>query len=317
MWLSDDARRRTLLNMIHVIALVLRNPHLRPGTRCEFETTTTWVCSDIPRTLNCGTMRVGAYAGLLVCGAAVAEAAPVMQQARESIEHSWSHLIINIGRALGMRCHRQGSNFAVDLGIPPTGDSWLWNLNGWSMAESELSVVDQEPIQTFTTRPALFGTHILTSPGLQGDLGPLNSFTVHVNTTHDYVQTTTSGMVPYPLTKDNTGCPPLQIPDQHPRPSMNESWIALVMRGGCGFDEKVRQAQKLGARAAIVGGRPPSPTGSDDLITMSPASDGRDIGIPAVYVTYATYSALIDLIASSNSVMKDCNSGLRTVSVVL
>ncbi|KAG8714991.1 hypothetical protein FRC11_006223 [Ceratobasidium sp. 423] len=121
------------------------------------------------------------------------------------------------------------------------------------------------------------------------------------------------GTVPYPITRDNTGCPPLQIPDQHPRPSMNESWIALVMRGGCGFDEKVRQAQKLGARAAIVGGKPPSPTGTDDLISMSPASDGRDIAIPAVYVTHATYSALIELIVSSNM----STSGLRTVSVVL
>jgi hypothetical protein len=45
--------------------------------------------------------------------------------------------------------------------------------------------------------------------------------------------------IPYPITKDNTGCPPLQIPEGHPHPSMNESWIALVMRGGCGFDEKV------------------------------------------------------------------------------
>ncbi|CAE6517619.1 unnamed protein product [Rhizoctonia solani] len=241
------------------------------------------------------------------------EAAPVIQQARESIEHSWAQLVIGIGRALGMRGHRHGSTFAVDLGIPQTGDSWLWNLNGWSIAESELSVVDQEPIRTFTTRPALFGTHIVTSPGLLGHLLPLNSFTVHINTTHDYIQTTTAGIVPYPISDDNTGCPPLQIPDQHPRPSMNESWIALVMRGGCGFDEKVRQAQRLGARAAIVGGKPPSSPGTDDLISMSPASDGRDIGIPAVYVTHATYSALIDLIISSNM----STSGLRTVSVVL
>ncbi|KAH7340894.1 hypothetical protein B0J17DRAFT_653204 [Rhizoctonia solani] len=260
-------------------------------------------------------MRVGAYATLLVYGASMAEAAPVMQQARDSIEHSWSQFVLGIGRALGMRGYRQGSNFAVDLGLPQTGDSWLWNLNGWSwsMAESELSVVDQEPIQTFTTRPALFGTHIVTSPGLLGHLLPLNSFTTHVNTTHDIVRVAAPGTVPYPITQDNTGCPPLQIPDQHPRPSMNESWIALVMRGGCGFDEKVRQAQKLGARAAIVGGKHPISTGTDDLISMSPASDGRDIVIPAVYVTHATYSALIDLIISSNM----STSGLRTVSVVL
>ncbi|KAJ1309754.1 hypothetical protein OPQ81_006519 [Rhizoctonia solani] len=258
-------------------------------------------------------MRVGAYTTLLVCGGSIVGAVPVAQHARESIGHSWSQLIIGIGRALGMRGYRQGSNFAVDLGIPQTGDNWLWNFNGWSIAESELSVVDQEPIRTFTTRPALFGTHILTSPGLLGHLLPLNSFTVHVNTTYDHIRAAAPGTVPYPITKDNSGCPPLQIPNHHPRPSMNESWIALVMRGGCGFDEKVRQAQKLGARAAIVGGKSTSPVGTDDLISMSPASDARDIVIPAVYVTHATYSALIDLIISSNM----STSGLRTVSVVL
>lgn len=55
----------------------------------------------------------------------------------------------------------------------------------------------------------------------------------------EYFTVATHGPVPYPITKDNTGCPPLEVPEGHPRPSMNESWIALVMRGGCGFDEKV------------------------------------------------------------------------------
>ncbi|CAE6414621.1 unnamed protein product [Rhizoctonia solani] len=255
-------------------------------------------------------MRVGAYATLLVFGAWMVEATPIAQQGREEVEHSWGQLIRNIGRALGMRRYKQGTNLSVDLGIPQTSDSWLWSLSGWSMAESRLSLVDHDPIQTFTTRPAIFGTHIVTSPGLLGHLLPLNSFTVHTNESHDQFRTT-PGIVPYPITQDNTGCPPLQIPDQHPRPSMNESWIALVMRGGCSFDDKVRQAQKLGARAAIVGGKPQDP--AEELVAMSPSSDTQDIVIPAVYVTRVTYSALIDLIVSSNV----STSGLRTVSVVL
>ncbi|CAE6414338.1 unnamed protein product [Rhizoctonia solani] len=251
-------------------------------------------------------MRVGAYGTLFVFGAWMAEATPIVQQGRDEVEHSWGQFVQKIGRAFGMRRYRQGTNLSVDLSIPQTGDSWLWNLGGWSMAESELSLVDQDPIQTFTTRPAIFGTHIVTSPGLLGHLLPLNSFTVHTNQTHDQLQ------IPYPITEDNTGCPPLQIPDQHPRPSMNESWIALIMRGGCSFDDKVvRQAQKLGARAAIVGGKPQDP--ADELVAMSPSSDTQDIVIPAVYVTRVSYSTLIDLIASSNI----STSGLRTVSVVL
>lgn len=260
-------------------------------------------------------MRLRACATLLLYGATgllpAVMAAPCTRETHK--ERSWSHLLLDIGRALGMRGYKHSSTFAIDLGMPQTGDGWLWNLNGWTMAESELSVVDREPIQTFTTRPALFGTHIVTSPGLLGHLLPLNSFTVHDNHSLGEIQTATPGAVPYPITKDNTGCPPLRIPDGHPRPSMNESWIALVMRGKCGFDEKVRQAQRLGARAAIVGGTSPGPTGADELISMSPASDGRDIGIPAVYVTHATYMALIELIVTSNM----STSGLRTVSVVL
>ncbi|KAG9096574.1 hypothetical protein FS749_008185 [Ceratobasidium sp. UAMH 11750] len=222
----------------------------------------------------------------------------------------WTRFVHSVGRALGMRGYRHGT-YAVDLGMPQNGDNWFWNLNGWSLAESELSVVDQEPIQTFAARPALFGAHIVTSPGLLGHLLPLNSFTVHDNTSLD--DSDVNGVVPYPLTKANTGCPPLRVPEGHPQPSMNESWIALVMRGECGFDEKVRQAQRLGARATVVGGQSPGPSGIDELISMSAASDGRDITIPAVYVTHATYKKLINLILASNM----STSGLRTVSVVL
>ncbi|QRW00008.1 hypothetical protein RhiJN_28026 [Ceratobasidium sp. AG-Ba] len=205
---------------------------------------------------------------------------------------------------LGLFGTRHGS-FAVDYGMPQNGDGWFWNINGWSLAESELSVVDQDPIQTFTVRPALFGAHIVSSPGLLGHLLPLNSFTVHDNASHDLT-------IPYPLSKENTGCPPLRVPDGHPRPSMNESWLALIIRGDCGFDEKVRQAQSLGARAAVIGGQAPPPGGVDELIAMS-APYSRDISIPAVYITHTSYIKLLNLIIASNT----STSGLRTVSVVL
>lgn len=234
------------------------------------------------------------------------------QAPQASQDRWWPNLIESVGRALGMRGIKHGGSYAIDLGMPQTGDGWFWNLNGWTLAESELSVVDQEPIQTFTTRPALFGTHIVTSPGLLGHLLPLNSFTVHTNETHKFDAANRGGGFRRPLNRDNTGCPPLHVPEGHPQPSMNESWIALVIRGECGFDEKVRQAQRLGARAAVVGALPPGPSGIDELISMSPVY-GRDINIPAVYVTHATYVKLIDLIRASNM----STSGLRTVSVVL
>lgn len=88
-------------------------------------------------------MRLGACATLLVYGATgllpAAMAAPFTRETHK--ERSWSQLILGIGRALGMRGYKHGSTFAVDLGMPQTGDNWLWNLNGWTLAESELSVV--------------------------------------------------------------------------------------------------------------------------------------------------------------------------------
>ncbi|KAF8610020.1 hypothetical protein BDV93DRAFT_539940 [Ceratobasidium sp. AG-I] len=243
-------------------------------------------------------MLLSYFVFLFILPAAISVPFTRPEAAQASQDHWWSHVVESVGRALGMRGYKHGGSYAIDLGMPQTGDNWFWNLNGWTLAESELSVVDQEPIQTFMTRPALFGTHIVNSPGLLGHLLPLNSFTVHRNTTHK-VTPDARGVVRYPLSRDNTGCPPLHIPEGHPQPSMNESWIALVMRGGCGFDEKVRQAQSLGARAAVVGASPPA--------------DGRDISIPAVYVTHATYAKLIELVRASNM----STSGLRTISVVL
>jgi hypothetical protein len=70
----------------------------------------------------------------------VAIAAPFAHPEGSAHDPWWSHLVQSVGRALGMRGYRHGS-YAVDLGMPPNGDNWFWNLNGWSLAESELSVV--------------------------------------------------------------------------------------------------------------------------------------------------------------------------------
>jgi hypothetical protein len=88
-------------------------------------------------------MQLGFYVTLLMCGATgllpVVMAVPFVREARE--ERSWTQIILDIGRALGLRGYKHGSTFAIDFGMPQTGDNWLWNLNGWTLAESELSVV--------------------------------------------------------------------------------------------------------------------------------------------------------------------------------
>lgn len=92
-------------------------------------------------TLNCGTMRLKVYETLFIYGILLPAvmAAPFAQGIRE--DHSWSQFLLDIARALGMRGYKHSSSFAVDLGMPQAGDNWLWNLNGWTLAESELSVV--------------------------------------------------------------------------------------------------------------------------------------------------------------------------------
>lgn len=115
---------------------------------------------------------------------------------------------------------------------------------------------DHDPIVSFVSRPAAFGSRITASPGATGYVLPLSSFTYAcppANAT---------------LAPDNFGCPPLCIrPPNHP--DENENWIALVERGECPFTDKARAAMNLGARAVIVGGRPSEEQGgNDELITM-------------------------------------------------
>ena len=69
----------------------------------------------------------------------------------------------------------------------------------------------------------------------------------------------------------NTGCPDLCLSGPH-KPA--DTWIALVQRGQCEFVKKVREAQRFGAKAVVVGGEDPELTGHPDtLVNMySPGS---------------------------------------------
>lgn len=62
---------------------------------------------------------------------------------------------------------------------------------------------------------------------------------------------------------DNSGCPSLCLSGPH---QPTEAWIALVQRGKCEFVRKVREAQRLGARAVVVGGEDPEVTGNPDTL---------------------------------------------------
>jgi E3 ubiquitin-protein ligase RNF13/E3 ubiquitin-protein ligase RNF167 len=137
--------------------------------------------------------------------------------------------------------------------------SWLW---GWAWGpDSTVSIVDRSPPVTFPSRPAGFGAEL--SDPLLGYVIPLNSFTAPCSN-----KTATSD-----LDSPNLGCPSLCSEDPD-IPERLEPWIALVQRGHCQFVSKAREAQRLGARAIVVGGENPDISGRPDtLVNMfSPGS---------------------------------------------
>lgn len=95
--------------------------------------------------------------------------------------------------------------------------------------------------------------------------------------------------------------------------------------------KKVREAQRLGARAVVVGGENPDISGyPDTLVNMyspgtwlarshvttyltHPTEDASDVKIAATYIKYSDYAQLSSLIASSNT----SHSGLRTLSLLI
>lgn len=188
------------------------------------------------------------------------------------------------------------------LSVRTTSEAgWIWNW-AWG-AESTVSIVDRSPPLTFPSRPASFGRE-LEEP-LLGYVIPMASFTqpcLPVDNANDTVASHDD---------NNTGCPELCLSGEH-RPT--DTWIALVQRGGCEFAAKVREAQRLGAKAVVVGGQDPKISEIPDvLLTMYSTGDTSDIHISSTYIRYSDYTTLSSLIESSNT----SHSGIRTLSLLV
>ncbi|KAJ3557042.1 hypothetical protein NP233_g11837 [Leucocoprinus birnbaumii] len=175
--------------------------------------------------------------------------------------------------------------------------TWLW---GWAWgSESTVSIVDHSPVISYTSRPAAFGPEI--DDPIMGYVIPLSSFTVPCTSN----QTADLGL------PSNTGCPSLCIVG--PR-KPTDTWIALVQRGECEFVKKVREAQRLGAKAVVVGGDDPAISGyPDTLVNMYSPEDASDIKIAATYIRFSDYMQLYTLIGTSNTT----HSGFQTLSLLI
>ncbi|KAG1748570.1 hypothetical protein EDB19DRAFT_1893679 [Suillus lakei] len=148
-----------------------------------------------------------------------------------------------------------------------------------------VSVVDRSPPLTFHSRPAGFGRE-LDNP-LLGYVIPLSSFTTSCPGSDTSLVDRHS----------NSGCPKLCISGPH-QPDPSESWIALVQRGHCAFVDKVREAQRLGARAVVVGGEDPDISGLADILVNMYSKDYKELSL---------------LINSSTT----SHAGLRTLSLLI
>ena len=115
-----------------------------------------------------------------------------------------------------------------------------------------MDIVNFSP-EHFSRILAAFGGEI--NDPLLGYAIPLSSFTIpcsHSDTLHPHL--------------DNSGCPDLCLSGPN---EPTEAWIAIVQRGQCEFVKKVREAQRLGAKAVVVGGEDPEISGfPDNLVNM-------------------------------------------------
>lgn len=224
---------------------------------------------------------------------------------------------------------------------------------GLNWGGSTLEVVRSQAI--FLTRSAAFGPHITDDAGLKGFLLPISDFYRLPNdatfSTSDasrdpihacpyrggpgsrrevlldryedqddrrlYSKFAPSATSQAPFTWTHE---PDNGLNSSPKPPHN--WIALVERGGgCGFAEKVRVAQELGAVAVVVGdapspgwhgGRSGDPNEEGDpglsgkrLITMFAPGDTSDLHIPSTFVTRPSYLDLERLIQETEKDQED------------
>ena len=150
-----------------------------------------------------------------------------------------------------------------------------------------MSIVDRSPPITFAARPASFGLN-LEEP-LLGYVIPLDSFTVpcehdpesgaeperaSVESVGEAFDDSSGGKGPTEEgrvsdkptdTPENLGCPKVCVGGPY-KPDPNDPWVALVQRGGCQFVDKTREAQRLGAKAIVVGGDNPEIYGNPDTL---------------------------------------------------
>lgn len=89
--------------------------------------------------------------------------------------------------------------------------------------------------------------------------------------------------------------------------------VVLLSRGGCGFLEKVKWAQRRGAIAVIVG----DDTRGGNLVTMYARGDTSNITIPALFTSYTTARLLSTLIPGHSGTAHGFGDSLKSLEAKL
>ncbi|CEJ55966.1 Putative RING-9 protein [Penicillium brasilianum] len=85
--------------------------------------------------------------------------------------------------------------------------------------------------------------------------------------------------------------------------------VVLLSRGGCGFLEKVKWAQRRGAIAVIVG----DDTRGGNLVTMYARGDTSNVTIPALFTSYTTAHLLSSLIPAHSGGTTGLGEALKSL----
>lgn len=165
--------------------------------------------------------------------------------------------------------------------------------------------------ESYLTRPAAFGPDKVDDDGLWGTLVPIQ---MYLNTDKNDGCVNASE----PSLRDNDGYVSKPVVGKRKTKEPPSDWIALIERGQCTFEQKVRAAQHMGAKAVIVGDSmqydgvydPMSlrewdeviPRDTDTPLVMAPDGDANDIVIPSCFVIRSSYIDMLEYASKESGV---------------
>lgn len=205
-----------------------------------------------------------------------------------------------------------GSGFGDRTAAGAEGELGCSDIPGWGEGDSHRQVDKTSPADNAGGRS---GTGVgIESTGSQPHRdSPLDSGLHHSTTdaTSPWSNDGTDDHLHHPLPESEVADP--SAAEQHTEPFLNKQTahadiqslqesaeingkVVLLSRGGCGFLEKVKWAQRRGGIALIVG----DDTRGGSLVTMYARGDTSNVTIPALFTSHTTAQLLSSLVPAQD-----------------